>query len=69
MRTSAAVKHFKKRIRIAEQLKITRAAVYQWGDIVPLASAYELERLTGGKLKVDHALYQRGRPIESGARA
>lgn len=67
MKTSAAVKFFGKRIRIAEVLKVTRAAVYQWGDVVPLVSAYELERLSGGKIRVDHGLYLHGRPKKKAA--
>lgn len=38
---------------------VTRQAVEKWGDIVPLASAMELERSTKGELKVDHELYRR----------
>lgn len=38
----------------AAALGISRSAVYQWGDEVPLISALHIERITGGELSVGH---------------
>ncbi len=58
MYTRDALKHFDgNRAAIARALGITRGAVSLWGEIVPEGSAYKLESITGGNLKVDPALY------------
>lgn len=46
---------------VARALKITRASVNGWPDLVPEASAYRLEKITDGKLKVVAALYDRAK--------
>lgn len=46
---------------VARALKITRASVNGWPELVPEASAYRLERITDGKLKVVTALYDRAK--------
>jgi transcriptional regulator with XRE-family HTH domain len=43
--------------QVAAALGITRQAVEQWPDIVPEGSAYKLQAITAGDLKVDPALY------------
>lgn len=43
--------------KVADTLNISRAAVYMWKGLVPKVRAYELEKLTGGALKVDPSLY------------
>ena len=43
----------------AKALKISDVAIYKWTDPIPKVRAYELERLTKGKLKFDPALYQK----------
>lgn len=45
--------------KVAEAIGITRSAVSQWSDRVPLLAALELERVTKGKLRVDMRLYKR----------
>lgn len=57
MRTKDVKAHFGGAKATAAALGITRAAVYMWGDIVPKVRAYDLERITGGALKVDPSLY------------
>ena len=57
MKTSDAVRHFGSRVKIAAALSCTRSAVYQWGEIVPEGSAYKLQALAKGKVKVDPAAY------------
>lgn len=59
MRTKVAIKYFKTRSGVARALGISRAAVSKWGPVVPEGSAYKLESLTSGALKVDPALYPR----------
>lgn len=43
---------------VARAIGITKSAVSQWGEIIPEAMAYRLERVTDGALKVDPALYE-----------
>lgn len=45
------------KIKIANSLGLTSGAISQWGEVIPKKSAYELERITDGELKVDHSLY------------
>jgi DNA-binding transcriptional regulator YdaS (Cro superfamily) len=59
MRTEQAVEYFGSQAAIAAALEISRAAVSKWGDVVPEGSAYKLESLTDGELKVDRDLYRR----------
>ncbi|MCH4294201.1 Cro/CI family transcriptional regulator [Shewanella sp. 3B26] len=51
MKKSAAIAHFGSESNLAKALGITRAAVNQWPDDVPRLRAFELEKLTEGKLK------------------
>ncbi|WP_406568325.1 Cro/CI family transcriptional regulator [Aeromonas caviae] len=55
MKTESAVKHFGSKAAIADALGIKRSAVSQWGDTIPQGRAYQIEVLTGGALKADHA--------------
>lgn len=57
MYTKVAIKHFKTRSNLARALGISRAAVSYWGPVIPEGSAYKLESLTGGALKVNRGLY------------
>lgn len=57
MYTETALKHFKSRIKIANALGLTKSAVFQWGSIVPRASAENIQKLTRGRVKVDPSLY------------
>jgi DNA-binding transcriptional regulator YdaS (Cro superfamily) len=56
------VDHFKTPSNVARALDISPAAVTKWGDIVPYFSAREIERITGGALRVQDKFYLRGRP-------
>lgn len=52
MTKSDAINHFGSAAALAEALGIKPAAVSQWrDDHVPIRRQYELERLTGGKLR------------------
>jgi hypothetical protein len=59
MLTQSAETHFGNRAAIAHALGDSRSvsAVYQWKDVVPLAAARRLEKITEGKLRVNNALY------------
>lgn len=47
-----AVKYFGNSKKLAEALNVTKGSVSQWGDEIPELRAYQIERITGGKLKV-----------------
>lgn len=42
---------------VARALGINHAAVSQWGEVVPMLRAYQVESLTKRRLKVDPKLY------------
>lgn len=52
------IKHFGSAANLARALGRTRAAVTQWGAIVPFTVACQVEKLSGGKLKADVELYE-----------
>ena len=43
----------------AKAVNITRAAIYQWGELVPALTALKYEQATKGKLKFKNAAYLR----------
>jgi transcriptional repressor of cell division inhibition gene dicB len=51
MKTKDAIRHFGSASALARALGIWKTAVSQWGDTVPQRRAFEIERLTKGKLK------------------
>ncbi|MBO2582512.1 Cro/CI family transcriptional regulator [Shewanella algae] len=51
MKTSDAISHFGSKTNLANALGVTHSAVCQWGEEVPPRRAYQLERITKGKLK------------------
>lgn len=56
--------HYKTATKAAQALEISKAAVSRWGDVVPLVRAYDFERITRKKLKVDRSLYDsNGTPL------
>jgi transcriptional repressor of cell division inhibition gene dicB len=63
--------HFGSQRAAAKALGISIAAVSGWGDVVPEGSAYKLQVITGGVLRVDPALYadrpKRGQVARRGA--
>lgn len=66
MLTKDAETHFGGRSGILRALNNrTKSAIYQWGDIVPLRAAMELEQLSAGALKVDLALYKKSGHTEN----
>jgi hypothetical protein len=51
------MKHFETYQSVADALEITRSAVQQWGEVVPETSAYKLQVITAGRVRVDPSLY------------
>jgi hypothetical protein len=45
------VTHFKTPAEVARALRVSSAAVAQWRERVPLGRQYQIELLTGGKLR------------------
>lgn len=47
------IDHFGDVKTAAKALNIKPAAIYQWGERIPMLRAYEIERITRGALKAD----------------
>lgn len=67
MTRDEAIAHFGSAAALARALGISRAAVSKWPDAVPEGSAYKLEVITGGKLRVNPELYPASEPASSAA--
>lgn len=52
MKKTDAINYFGSSIKLAEALGLNKSAISQWGEEVPELRAFQLERLTGGVLKV-----------------
>lgn len=48
--------HFRTQTRLAAALGITQATVSSWGRVVPDRYQYQIEVITGGKLKASEHL-------------
>ena len=59
MYKSDAIDHFGSVKLLHKALKITSGAVSQWEAVIPEKQAMKLERITGGALKYDPALYMK----------
>ncbi|CTW80790.1 Cro/Cl family transcriptional regulator [Escherichia coli] len=59
MRKSDVINYFGGVCKIAEALGIKHPSVSEWPEIIPEGRAYQLEKITNGKLKVDVSLYQK----------
>lgn len=55
-----ALAYFKTPAAVAKAANISIQAVSQWDEIVPEGTAYKLESVTRGKLKVRASLYAKG---------
>ena len=65
MKTQHAIEHFGSAAALARAVNITRSAISQWGDLVPLGTAARLEKLTNGALVLDLEDYRQ--PIRKSA--
>lgn len=59
MRKKDVVEHFGSQKAVAEALNLTEAAISAWPDDVPRGRAFELQVLTGGKLKAENGSEKR----------
>jgi transcriptional regulator with XRE-family HTH domain len=59
MRKSDVQAHFGTLEAIAQAIGVSKSAVGQWPERVPQGSAYKLQFVTGGILRVDPAMYPR----------
>jgi len=59
MKRDDAIKHFGTGAALADALDIRPQAVNQWRDLVPMARAKQLEKITKGALKFRLALYKK----------
>jgi DNA-binding transcriptional regulator YdaS (Cro superfamily) len=51
MKKAAAIGHFGSQVKLAAAIGVSQAAISKWPEDVPELRAYQIERLTGGKLK------------------
>lgn len=56
MKTADAVKYFGGVTKIAAITGLSKQAVYQWPEYVPMRWQYHFERLSAGKLQPDKPL-------------
>lgn len=59
MDKSTVFDYFSTAVAVADALGISPQAVAKWGEVVPRGSAYQLEVVTDGKLKVDRSVYDK----------
>lgn len=62
MKKSDVIAHFGGVIKTAEALGIKKSSVSQWGEEIPEGRAYQIQVMTGGKLKVRKTLQPERQP-------
>lgn len=67
MLTRKALEHFGDKYKLADALSISRQAVEQWGEYVPEGTAYKLQVMTAGVLRVDPLAYHKVHRQAAGA--
>jgi len=58
MNRTEVIEFFGNQARTARALGITRQAVCRWPDPIPLQAAARVEKVSGGKLKLDIQQYR-----------
>ncbi|HBV5320840.1 Cro/CI family transcriptional regulator [Klebsiella oxytoca] len=58
MRKSEVVNYFGGVCKTALALGIKHPSVSEWPEIIPEVRAYQVEKITNGRLKFDQSLYQ-----------
>ena len=53
MKKTDAINYFGSANVLAKKLNVSKSAVSQWSETIPRLRAFEIERLTKGKLKAD----------------
>ncbi|MFK0666343.1 Cro/CI family transcriptional regulator [Aeromonas salmonicida] len=61
MKKEDAISYFGSAAELARNLNISEPAVSRWGDTIPKGRAYQIEVLTGGKLKAEQSQPAQGR--------
>lgn len=56
MLKAEAIEYFGSQKNLANALKVTQPSISQWTETVPPLRAYQLEKLTNGKLKAEPEL-------------
>lgn len=56
MKKNEAIKHYGGVVQLAAALGIKPQSVSQWGETIPQGRAYQIELMTGGKLKAAPAI-------------
>lgn len=51
MKKSDAVAYFGSSVKLAKAINVSKGAVSQWGEVIPLGRACQIELITKGKLK------------------
>lgn len=52
MKTQEAIQHFGgRKIDLAKAIGVSPSAITQWGEVPPMLRQFQIERITGGKLK------------------
>lgn len=59
MKKADVVKLYGSEAAAAAALEVTKQAVNGWGDVIPEGMAYKVQVISGGRLKVDPAVYRR----------
>lgn len=62
MKKRDVIAYFGNQQKTANALAMTQASVSRWKEDVPALRAFEIERITGGELKVD---FSTTKPIET----
>ena len=57
MLKASAIEHYGSQTKLAAALNISRAAIGQWGALVPPLRAMQLHELTGGALRYEPDAY------------
>lgn len=57
MKKEYVIEFFGSARKVAEALNISTQSVHAWGKLVPEGSAYKLQVITDGGLKVESSLY------------
>lgn len=57
MLKSDAISHFKTQQALADAIGRRQSTVSEWPEVVPLAAAVLIERVTRKKCRVDYSLY------------
>ncbi len=58
MKKSDVISYFGGSCKAAKALGIKHPSVSGWGEIIPQGRAYQIEKITKGKLKFNPELYQ-----------